>query len=58
MIIYVEIAHLEGAGCNNGQYPAYRLINEAGEVVGEGVTCNCGRGCSGTDDVSEYPTLP
>jgi hypothetical protein len=49
----VIVEALEDAGCNNGRYPEYRVMVD-GKVVAAGVTCRCGRGCSGTDDLSGY----
>ena len=50
----LEVEVLENAGCNNGNYPSYRVLNLDGEVVEGGITCNCGKGCSDTDDISKY----
>ena len=49
--IIVEV--MEDAGCNNGRYPGYKVVSD-GKVVAAGITCRCGRGCSGTDDLSGY----
>lgn len=45
------IEEMENAGCNNGNYPAYRIEDENGNVIQSGITCNCHRGCANTDDV-------
>lgn len=49
--IWVE--PIESAGCSNGNYPAYEVLDEAGNVVQSGITCRCGRGCSGTDCIRD-----
>ena len=49
---YLVIEELENAGCNNGNYPKYEIQNEKGETIKKGITCNCHKGCSNTDNVS------
>ena len=49
----VIVEALQDAGCNNGRYPGYKVVSD-GKVVATGITCRCGRGCSGTDDLSGY----
>lgn len=51
--LFLAVDHLDNAGCNNGNYPSYEIVDSNGNVVGGGITCRCGRGCSNTDDVSE-----
>ena len=46
------IEDIENPGCNNGNYPEYRILFH-GEVVKEGLTCGCGRGCANTDCISD-----
>lgn len=43
---------LEGY-CGDGFYPAYRIEGPNGKTIVEGRTCTCGRGCGGTDCVSD-----
>ena len=51
----VIVEALQDAGCNNGRYPEYRVFRVGdGKAVAAGITCRCGRGCSGTDDLSGY----
>ena len=47
------VEHLENSGCTNGNYPAYEVLDEEGNVVQSGITCRCGRGCSGTDCIRD-----
>jgi hypothetical protein len=47
-IKFIEIESMENAGCNNGNYPGYRITLENGEQI-MGITCNCGKGCAETD---------
>lgn len=44
---------LENPGCSNGSYPRYAIRDSAGRVVQAGITCRCGRGCSGTDCIRD-----
>lgn len=44
---------LENPGCSNGNYPRYEIRDREGRVVQSGLTCRCGRGCSGTDCVRD-----
>lgn len=46
----LEIENLENAGCNNGNYPHYTSCTLGGHII-SGITCNCGRGCHGMDQV-------
>ena len=41
------------AGCNNGNYPLYKIEFTNNEVI-RGKTCRCHRGCSNTDNILEY----
>lgn len=50
---YLCVEPLENAGCSNGNYPAYEVMDEEGTVVQFGITCRCGRGCSGTDCIRD-----
>jgi hypothetical protein len=47
-IINITIEHLDEAGCNNGNYPAWEGTLPDGTKTG-GVTCRCMGGCSNTD---------
>lgn len=40
------------SGCNNGNYPECEIVTDDGRIY-KGITCACGRGCSGTDRVPE-----
>lgn len=44
---------VENAGCNNGNYRRWGIIGPHGQVVASGITCRCGRGCSGTDCIRD-----
>lgn len=50
-ILNVEIEDLENAGCNNGNYPHYKITydNNGKTATIEGITCRCHKGCSNTD---------
>ena len=54
-ILKVEVQDLEDAGCDNGNYPEYRMtIDIDGKIDHiEGNTCRCHHGCSGTDALPE-----
>ena len=41
------------ANCNGGKYPHYEIRDSHGKVLQSGVTCGCGRGCSGTDCIRD-----
>jgi hypothetical protein len=42
------------SGCNNGNYPEWKLIDKrSGNIVESGITCGCGRGCSNTDCIRD-----
>jgi hypothetical protein len=47
----IEIESTENAGCNNGNYPEYKITLEGGTTV-TGITCACGKGCANTDFVA------
>ena len=47
------VEDMENAGCTNGNYPAYQIRTNSGEVVYAGQTCRCGRGCSNTDCIRD-----
>jgi hypothetical protein len=44
---------IDNPGCNNGNYLTYTVTNQRGQVVASGITCRCGRGCSGTDCIRD-----
>lgn len=47
-VVDVWVESIEDAGCTNGNYPAYEVTFNTGDVCC-GTTCRCGNGCSGTD---------
>ena len=47
------IERLERAGCNNGQYPRWVLVDVDTKKITGGKTCGCRRGCANTDDLSD-----
>jgi hypothetical protein len=49
----LSIEDIDNPGCNNGNYPAWSITNPRGQVVAKGITCRCGRGCSGTDCIRD-----
>lgn len=51
-MLYLEIENLLDEGCNNGNYPGYKVFYNDGTVK-HGVTCRCLNGCSGTDNISD-----
>lgn len=54
-ILAINVEDLEGAGCDNGNYPEYKMtIDIDGKIDHiEGLTCRCRHGCSGTDALPE-----
>lgn len=47
------VEDIDNPGCTNGNYPEYEIRTTSGDVVYAGVTCRCGRGCSGTDCIRD-----
>lgn len=47
-----KIETLDNPGCNNGNYPIWEGVTEAGEAIG-GQTCRCWKGCHGLDQLVE-----
>ena len=43
------VSDIDNPGCNNGNYPAWKLTDPDGNTVLGGHTCACGRGCANTD---------
>ena len=54
-ILAINVEYLEDAGCDNGNYPEYKMtIDIDGKIDHiEGLTCRCRHGCSGTDALPE-----
>ena len=53
----VEIMKIDNPGCNNGNYPEYRVVGKDGMILSSGITCRCGAGCSGTDRLGGADTI-
>lgn len=49
-ILGIEVEDMDNAGCNNGNYPMITIKTNHGDWHGD--TCNCGKGCSGTWNIS------
>lgn len=50
-ILNVEVENLKNAGCNNGNYPHYKITysNSGKTKTITGITFGCLRGCANTD---------
>ena len=44
----IIVQDLPGAGCTNGNYPAYTIVLDDGRRL-SGNTCRCWAGCNNTD---------
>lgn len=46
----VELLATDASGsCGNGGRRSWKLVNAMGDTIEAGFTCECGRGCGGSD---------